>query len=143
MVKRGSCLLLATALLAVGLFCPLKTYAEEVKKEQLVGRTWYYKKKFYVFHEDGTYELQVRLRKKKAISCCGGKFKIQGNTITCEGFCFESCDKSKQEPSGLNKFRWEVTSINEKQIKADQVVFGVQLPEEGVRTSKVFKRFNK
>ena len=112
---------------------PAVAEAPEVKKEQLVGGVWYFKKNFYIIKEDGTYVRQIRLRKKKVITSCTGKFKITGNHVEFEGFC----------PNSRDKFRWEIISIEANAIKAVHVSFGVQLPEEGVRAERAFKRLKK
>jgi hypothetical protein len=131
MIDRNSRCFFAVIILICSFLYPLTVSAEtpEIKKEQLVGKIWYVKKNFYILKEDGTYERQLRLRKKKVISSCTGKYTISGNHVEFEGFC----------PNSRDKFRWEISSIAPNEIKAVQVSFGVQLPEEGVRADKVFK----
>lgn len=131
MIKKNSRYSFIAIILICSFLYPLLVSAgpPEIKKEQLVGKVWYVKKNFYILKEDGTYERQLRLRKKKVISSCTGKYTISGNLIEFEGFC----------PNSKDKFRWEISSITSDKIKAVQVSFGVQLPEEGVRADKVFK----
>lgn len=112
---------------------PVAANPPEIKKEQLAGKVWYVKKFFYIIKEDGTYVRQLRLRKRKVISSCTGKYKISGNMVEFEGFC----------PNSRDKFRWEIESIGPDEFTAVNVSFGVQLPEEGVRAKKVFKRYEK
>ncbi len=132
---KNRCLSSLFILFAFSFFYSLPVAASppEIKKEQLAGKVWYVKKNFYIIKDDGTYERQLRLRKKKVISSCTGKYKISGNIVDFEGFC----------PNSRDKFRWEIESIGPDEIKAVNVSFGVQLPEEGVRAEKVFKRFEK
>ena len=77
--------------------------------------------------------LPFKLKKKKIITACSGKYTISGNKVEFEGFC----------PSSREKFRWEIISIGPDEFKAVHVSFGPQLPEEGVRAEKVFKRLAK
>lgn len=131
MITRGSRYFLVLLVLTCSFLysLPVSAEAPEIKKEQLVGKVWYVKKNFYILKEDGTYERQLRLRKKKVISSCTGKYTISGNLVEFEGFC----------PNSRDKFRWEISSATPDEIKLVLVSFGVQLPEDGVRAEKVLK----
>ncbi len=120
---------------AVFLFSVSSAFGADIQKESLVGGFWNYKKYYFSFSEDGKLLKQIRLRGKKVISTCKGKYKIKGNTVM-----MKNCPRL----GAKENLEIEPGTLNKASFKAVRVSYNSHAGPDGSRSKPViFKRVDK
>jgi len=112
-----------------------KAYGAELTKKQVVGGFWNYKKHYITFFDDGTFRRELRLRGKRVITKCTGKYTIDGTIIR-----MKNCPRLGEK----EYLDIDLTTISDSSFKAIRTTFSSQLGPEGSRSKLLpFKRVPK
>jgi len=133
LMKQKSTTVILFLFLAV--MTSLNAYGAELDKSKIMGGYWNYKKFYFSFLEDGKFMKEIRLRGRKVISSCKGKYKIKANVIYTK-----NCPRLGSKEN----FEVDLESLNDKGFKAIRVSFSSHTGPDGSRSKPMlFKRVAK